>query len=57
MLLRHGREDRFVPVGHGEWLAQHIPGVRAELTDDDGHLTLVPRHLESVHRWLLEHFR
>ena len=57
VLLRHGREDRFVPVGHGEWLAQHIPGVRAELTDDDGHLTLVPRHLESVHRWLLEHFR
>jgi pimeloyl-ACP methyl ester carboxylesterase len=57
VLLHHGREDRFVPFGHGEWLAHHIPGVRAELTDDDGHLTLVPRHLESVHRWLLEHFR
>jgi pimeloyl-ACP methyl ester carboxylesterase len=57
ILLRHGREDRFVPYGHGEWLAKRIPGVRAELTDDDGHLTLTARHLESVHAWLLEHFR
>jgi pimeloyl-ACP methyl ester carboxylesterase len=57
VLLHHGREDRFVPFGHGEWLAKQIPGVRAELTDDDGHLTLIPRHLEAIHEWLLEHFR
>ena len=31
VLLRHGREDRFVPFGHGEWLADHIPGVEAVL--------------------------
>jgi pimeloyl-ACP methyl ester carboxylesterase len=54
VLLRHGREDRFVPIGHGEWLAAHIPGVEAILTEDDGHLTLTKRHLESVHEWLLE---
>jgi pimeloyl-ACP methyl ester carboxylesterase len=54
VLLRHGREDRFVPFGHGEWLARHIPGVQAELTDDDGHLTLTERHLDDVHAWLLE---
>jgi pimeloyl-ACP methyl ester carboxylesterase len=55
LLLRHGRQDQFVPFGHGQWLARHIPGVEAKLTDDDGHLTLTERHLDSVHLWLLEH--
>ena len=54
VLLRHGREDRFVPFGHGEWLAAHVPGVEAILTDDDGHLSLTERHLEHLHAWLLE---
>jgi pimeloyl-ACP methyl ester carboxylesterase len=54
VLLRHGRHDRFVPFAHGEWLARHITGVEAELTDDDGHLTLTVRHLEQIHDWLLE---
>lgn len=54
VLLLHGRHDRFVPFAHGEWLARHIPGVRAELSDGDGHLTLTGRHLDHVHAWLLE---
>jgi pimeloyl-ACP methyl ester carboxylesterase len=54
VLLYHGRQDRFVPFGHGEWLAAQIPGVQAELTDDDGHLTLIDRHLERINAWLLE---
>lgn len=54
VLLYHGRQDRFVPFAHGEWLAGQIPGVQAELTDDDGHLTLPERHLEQILAWLLE---
>jgi pimeloyl-ACP methyl ester carboxylesterase len=54
VLLRHGREDLFVPFAHGEWLAGQIPGVEAILTDDDGHLTQTEHHLESIHAWLLE---
>jgi pimeloyl-ACP methyl ester carboxylesterase len=57
VLLRHGREDRFVPFAHGEWLASQIPGVEAILTDDDGHLTQTERHLESIHAWLVERAR
>lgn len=52
VLLRHGREDRFVPFTHGEWLAKQIPGVEAELLDNEGHITLfsdAPR----VHEWLM----
>jgi pimeloyl-ACP methyl ester carboxylesterase len=57
VLLLHGRYDRFVPFAHGEWLARHIPGVQAELSEDDGHLTLTRRHLDQVHAWLLERMR
>ena len=55
-LLLHGRQDRFVPYGHGAWLATHIPGVEARLSEDDGHLTLPARRLGEVHDWLLAHW-
>lgn len=54
VLLLHGRQDRFVPFTHGEWLASQIPGVQAELNDHDGHLSLGENHLDEVHAWLLE---
>jgi pimeloyl-ACP methyl ester carboxylesterase len=54
VLLVHGRPDKFDPFGHGQWLAAHIPGVKARLLDNDGHLTLLAHRVGNVHSWLSE---
>jgi pimeloyl-ACP methyl ester carboxylesterase len=53
VLLLQGTEDLMVPPQHGRWLAEHIPGVEAEISDTEGHLTLLANRVSDVHAWLL----
>lgn len=52
----HGHQDRFVPVQHGQWLAQQVPGAEADISETDGHLTLLVNRVPEVHEWLLSRF-
>jgi pimeloyl-ACP methyl ester carboxylesterase len=49
-----GRQDRFVPPSHGEWLAANVGGARGHLLDEHGHLSLALAHFGAVLDELLE---
>jgi pimeloyl-ACP methyl ester carboxylesterase len=54
VLVLHGGRDKAVPISHGRWLAQHIPGAEAWFFDDEGHGTLRENHIGAVHSWLAD---
>jgi pimeloyl-ACP methyl ester carboxylesterase len=50
----HGGQDRFVPVSHGRWLAEHIPSAEAMIFEEEGHVSLQERHTGAMLEWLAE---
>jgi pimeloyl-ACP methyl ester carboxylesterase len=46
--LWQGTEDPSVPVGHGEWLAAHIPGLVAHIEPGDGHVSICLDHIDQI---------
>ena len=43
-----GSHDRMVPMAHGRWLAAHVPGARAELRPEHGHVSLAVDSLGEI---------
>lgn len=46
--LWHGAADILVPVAHGEWLAERIPGVHSHIEPGEGHLSLRLHHIDAM---------
>jgi pimeloyl-ACP methyl ester carboxylesterase len=46
--LWQGSEDLMVPFAHGQWLAEHIPGVTAHLRQGEGHLSIAVGMLDEM---------
>lgn len=46
--LWQGTADLMVPFAHGEWLADHVAGVRAHLLPDEGHLSVGLGHIDAM---------
>ncbi|GAA4345283.1 alpha/beta fold hydrolase [Angustibacter luteus] len=53
LLVVAGGQDLMVPVAHGEWLAETVPGASRSIDPDAGHLSLLAG-VDAVHGWLLD---
>ena len=56
VLLWQGVQDKMVPVEHGRWLAERIPGVDAHISEPDGHLSITVGRLGEIYDWLKARF-
>lgn len=52
----HGKEDRFVPFSHGQWLASWIPQAEAHLEENEGHISMFVNRIPEVQGWLASKF-
>jgi pimeloyl-ACP methyl ester carboxylesterase len=43
-----GAQDRMVPFSHGVWLAEHVPGARAHLDAEEGHLSFAVASMDRI---------
>lgn len=50
-----GELDHLVPVTHGRWLADNIPGASFNLARGHGHISLAEAHRDAILDDLLEH--
>jgi pimeloyl-ACP methyl ester carboxylesterase len=55
-LLWQGVQDKMVPVAHGRWLSERIPGVEAHISEEDGHLSIAVGRLGEIYDWLAARF-
>lgn len=46
--LWHGSADILVPVAHGQWLTERIPGVHSHIEPGEGHLSLRLKHIGAM---------
>ena len=56
VLVWQGEQDLMVPFAHGRWLAGNVPGAESRLTWEDGHLTILERHVGDLHALVVERF-
>ena len=55
MAIWQGDQDLMVPLAHGAWLADHVPGARAELRPEEGHLSLAVNRFDEIVGDLVAH--
>ncbi len=48
----HGERDCFVPFADGRWFAARVPGADVHLGSNEGHLTMIARHVPDAQSWL-----
>lgn len=54
VLVLHGEADGLVPLGHGRWLAEHVPGAELRVADGAGHLSVM-HEAPAALAWLRNH--
>ncbi len=52
----HGKEDRFVPFSHGQYLASIMPQAEAHLEESEGHISMFVNRIPEAQAWIASKF-